>query len=569
MTKPTHLSTGLIKDVIAGLVQGVASVPSGLASAALAGVNPIAGIYTSALAPLAGGLLVSAQRMHISATAASALAAGEAIGAYPQAQRMEAMALVTVAAGAFLALFSLLRVGRLMKYVSQAVMTGFLTAVAVVVVLDQTAPLVGYDPPEGSKPFQMWSLLTTPGSIHLPTVATGVTALAVALLLARTRLAIVASILAMVVPTLLVLLLGWSGVRLVADAGGMDGGLPLPRFPSLGVISLDLLLSALALAAIIAIQGAGISQSLTNIDDKPISVDRDILAQSAGNVVAGLFSGIPAGGSVGQTALHLSAGAQTRWASVFCGLWVMAILLFLSGLVGYVPMAALAALMIIAGIGAIDVEETRTIWTVGWTPRLAAAVTFLAGLFFSLTIAIVVGVALSATLALVHAANDVRLRWLHADESGDLIESPVPAKLDADHDVMVINVYGSLFFAGARTLAERLPRPAGADRPVVILRLRGHSHVGATLVDVLDDYAADLKAAGGRLYLTGLEPRLMEPLTRVCRLVDDNDTGLYVVTNRLGHSTRQAVRDAKAWRYESRRRETEAGAGEARIEGGR
>jgi SulP family sulfate permease len=89
----------------------------------------------------------------------------------------------------------------------------------------------------------------------------------------------------------------------------------------------------------------------------------------------------------------------------------------------------------------------------------------------------------------------------------------------------------------------------GAVRPVVILRLRGHSQVGATLVDVLDDYADELAAAGGKLYLTGVEPRLIAPLMKSSRLRDGNDPLLYAATHRLGESTRRAVEDATAWRY--------------------
>ncbi|WP_207539529.1 SulP family inorganic anion transporter [Sabulicella rubraurantiaca] len=539
-----------MRDLIAGLVGAVASVPSGLATASLAGVNPIAGIYTSIFAPFAGGLLVSAQRMFISATAASALAAGEAISGVPEERRLDAMMIVTLATGAFLGLFALMRAGRLMKYVSHAVMTGFLMSVAVVVVLDQTMPLTGYDPREGNTLFQFWSLLTNLGDVHLRTVAAGAVAFMTALVLARTRLAPVASVITMIVPALLVLALGWSDVRVVADAGGMEGGLPLPRMPSFDLISPDLLLSAFSVAAIIAIQGAGVSQSLTNIDGKPISVDRDLLAQTASNAAAGAFGGIPAGGSVGQTALNMSVGARTRWASVACGVFLLLILLFLSRPVGFVPMTALAVLMIIAGLGAINVDDARSIWAVGWTPRIATFVTFVAGIVFSLTVAILVGIVLSTTLAVVRAGNDVRLRRLERDESGVLVETDVPDKLGAGHEVMAINVYGSLFFAGARTLAERLPQPDGADRPVVILRLRGHSHVGATLVEVLKEYAGKLKAAGGRLYLTGLDPAIMEPLTRVCRISGDKEVALYAATDRLGASTREAVEDAKVWRYE-------------------
>lgn len=537
------------KDFGAGLVNAIVSVPDGLASAALAGVNPIAGLYTSAVAPIAGSILASAQRMQIATTSASALAAGEAIAAYPEGRRIEALMLVAIATGLFLTLFWLLRVGRLMKYVSQAVMTGFLIGVAVVLILDQTAPLVGYDPPPGSEPVQFWSLLTNLGSIDGPTLAAGGMALILAATLGRTVVRNWSSLIAMVVPTFLVLVFGWASVRLVADVGGVSGGLPMPSIPSLSLLGPNLIFASFALAAIIAIQGAGVSQSMVNLDGKPINVDRDMLAQGASNIAAGLFSGIPAGGSVGQSALNVSAGAQSRWSGIFAGLWMIAILLFLGAPVGYVPMAALAALMIIAGVAAIDMGETRSIWAVGWPARIAALATFLASLFLSIAMAILIGVILSALMSLIRAANDVTIKWLGQDEDGNLVERPVPKRLDEDDGVIVINIYGSLFFAGARTLAERLPRLDGAVRPVVILRLRGHSQIGATLVDVLDDYADLLASAGGRLYLSGVAPQLFARLGKVSKLRDGNDPRLYEATDRLGHSTRRAIEDAKAWRY--------------------
>ena len=549
MRRAVGAGTRWAKDFTAGLVNAIVSVPDGLASAALAGVNPVAGLYTSAVAPIAGSALVSAQRMQIATTSASALAAGEAISRYAPGERIDALMIVTVATSLFLGLFWVLRAGRLVKYVSQAVMIGFLTGVAVVLVLDQAAPLIGYAPPSGSEPFQFWSLLTHLQQAHWPTALVGVLALALAAFLQRTGLRNWSSLIAMIVPTLVLLLLGWQGIQQVSDVGDVGGGLPLPRWPDLSLVSVELLTAAFALAAIIAIQGAGVSQSMVNLDRKPISAGRDMLAQGAGNMAAGIFSGIPAGGSVGQSALNVSVGAQTRWSGIFGGLWMIAILLFLATPVGYVPMAALAALMIIAGWSAIDVAEAKSIWAVGWPARAAALVTFFASLFFSITLAILVGVVLSAVLSLIRAANDVQLRWLRQQDNGELIEQAVPSALDADHPVVVINVYGSLFFAGARTLFERLPRPAGAKRPVVILRLRGHSQVGATLVDVLDDYADELSAAGGRLYLTGVEPRLLTPLMKASKLRDGNDPILHAATERVGHSTRKAVEEAAAWRY--------------------
>src|SRR5436853_5001826 len=116
----------LRKDVLAGLINAVVSVPDGLASAALAGVNPIYGLYTSIAGPVAGNLLVSAQLMQISTTSASALAAGQAIAGYPEEERARALFLLVALVGVFLALFGLMKLGRLVRFVSHAVMTGFL-----------------------------------------------------------------------------------------------------------------------------------------------------------------------------------------------------------------------------------------------------------------------------------------------------------------------------------------------------------------------------------------------------------------------------------------------------------
>lgn len=539
------------KDIGAGLVNGVVSVPDGLASAALAGVNPVAGLYTSVAGPIAGSALASAQRMQISTTSASALAAGEALSRYPPGERLEPLLIITVATGLFLALFWICRAGRLAKYVSQAVMIGFLTGVAVVLILDQAAPLLGYAPPPGSEPFQFWSLLTHLSEASWRTALIGLLALILAAVLSRTRIGNWASLIAMVVPTLLVILLGWEGIEQVRDVGDVGGGMPLPRLPDLGQVDLGLLTTALAIAAIVAIQGAGVSQSVTNLDGTPVSTNRDLLAQGAANVASGMFSGIPAGGSVGQTALNVSVGGQTRWSGIFGGLWMLAFLLFLAAPVGYVPMAVLAALMIVAGWSAIDLAESRVIWAVGWPARTAALVTFLASLFLSVTTAILLGMLLSVAISLIRAANDVTLKWLRPDADGHLVEDVLPPRLDPAHPLVVVNIYGSLFFAGARTLYDRLPRPDGAEQPAVILRMRGQTQVGATLVDVLDDYADMLANAGGRLYLTGLTPEMRRRLTAVNKLQDGNDPLLFEASERIGQSTAEAVQHASCWRRKS------------------
>src|SRR6476646_6617700 len=123
------------RDAVAGFINAVVSVPDGLASAALAGVNPVYGLYTSIAAPITGSLMVSARLMQIATTSAAALATSQAISGYSANERDNALFLFVVLAGIFLLLFGFLHLGRMVKFISFAVMTGFLTGVAVVLIL--------------------------------------------------------------------------------------------------------------------------------------------------------------------------------------------------------------------------------------------------------------------------------------------------------------------------------------------------------------------------------------------------------------------------------------------------
>lgn len=536
----------LRQDVTAALINAVVSVPDGLASAALAGVSPLYGLYTSVAAPIGGSLLASSQLMQVSTTSASALAAAQAIAGYPDAQRAEAMFLLVVLTGLCLIAFSLLRFGHLARFVSHAVMTGFLTGVAVVLVLEQLAPLLGAHPTGSNEVAQFVDLLSRFKAFDPHTVVVGVLALALAAGLARTRIGTFSSLVALVVPSLLVALLGWRSVAVVSDVSAIPRGIPMPSLPDLALLTPSLVGSALAVAAVIAVQGAGVSQIVENPDGSRVNPSRDMFAEGVANAASGLLSGIPAGGSVGQTALTVSVGARSRWAGVLSGVWMLVIVLLVPTLVGEVPMAVLAALMILAGWSALDSREARSIWNTGGAARWSILVTFVATLVLSVPVAVGVGVALSILLALRSAASDVKVYQVIQLGDGRFAQAEPPAALPSN-TVTVLEVVGSLFFAGARTLEEALPSPVGAVRPAVVLRLRGRTSAGATLIEVLDEYADDLAEVGGRLYLSGVDERLATQLRRAGKLDLGRAVRVVPALDVYGESTTRAIESARAW----------------------
>lgn len=532
------------RDALAGVPGAIGSVPDGMAASVLVGVSPIHGLYASFAGPIAGGLTASTRLMVVTTTTAAALAAGSTLGHVSKADRSDALILLTVLAGGFMLAAGILRLGRFARFVSVSVMIGFLTGVAANIVLGQIPDLTGASSSGRFAVEKVWNVISHPGEIHWQSLVVGVTALAIMAGLARTRLSTYSSLLALVVPTVLTVWLG--GVAPVADAGSIPRGLPIPHFPRVGVISFDLVTGALAVAIIVLVQGVGVSESAPNLDRTRTDTNRDFVAQGLGNLASGFFRGQPVGGSVGQTALNRAAGAQTRWASVFSGLWMLAILVAFSGLVGKVALPTLAAILIYAAASSLRSAEIETIWRTGRSSQVSLVTTFAATLFLPVSAAVGIGVALSLLLQLNREALDLRVVELVPQPDGRLIERPPPERLPS-RAVTALDVYGSLFYAGAKTLESRLPDPSGSDVPAVVLRLRGRTTLGATSLSVLAAYGDRLAGVGGRLYLSGVDPAVVAQLRQSRRTGENGSTGIVGSTRMIGESTSLAYTEAEAW----------------------
>ncbi|HZE17455.1 MAG TPA: SulP family inorganic anion transporter, partial [Mycobacterium sp.] len=389
----------LRRDAVAGIPGAIGSVPDGMASAVLVGVNPVYGLYASIAGPIGGGLAVSTRLMVVTTTTAAALAAGSALNGFSGTERPEALFLLTAVAGVMMIAAGLFRLGRYTRFVSVSVLTGFLTGVAVNIILGQLADLLG-SPQKGSPAVvKAWNVLTHPGGISLVAAAVGVGALLLIVVLSRTRLASVASLVALIVPTLLSL--GAGGVVRVENSGKIPTGIPSPHLPQLSLLStLQLVAGAAAVTVIVLVQGTGVAEAAPNPDGSPSDSNRDFIGQGIGNIAAGMLRGQPVGGSVGQTALNLAAGARSRWASIFSGIWLLLILVVFSGVVGKVPLPTLAAVLTFAAASSLRVRRIATVLRTGLGSRAAFIATLGATLFLPVAVAVGIGVALSLVLQL-------------------------------------------------------------------------------------------------------------------------------------------------------------------------
>lgn len=532
------------RDSVAGLNTAIANVPDGMANAVIVGVNPIYGLYATTLGPLVGGALSSTRLMVITTTAAASLTAGRALTRVPADDRPAALFMMVILTGVIQVIFGLLRLGTLTRFVSYSVSVGLLTGIAVLLILSQLGTVTGYDAQGANRVAEAVDLVrhldeTQPAALTLA----GIT-LVLAVLLPRTRIGGIGRLVAIVVPSVMVATLGWDGVAIVSDVGDIPRGFPtiaMPRFE----FWLDVVTGALSLAVIILVQSARLSYSVPNPDGSRSDVSRDFLAQGAANIASGLFRGLPVGGSMSATALSVLAGAKSSWAAISSGAWMALIVVVFPDAVSRIAMPALGALLLLAGFSSIKPKDFAAVSNAGWPSVLAAVTTFLATLILPIQVAVGIGAVLAGLLYVNKSSSDITVVELVRRPDGQFEEHAAPPRV-RDRGVTVLAVYGNLFFASARTLDRLLPSP-DAEQAVVVLRLRGQTSFGATLVDVLANYADRLARQGGRLYISGVSPRAFSQVTKAGRLTLHGPVRAYPAVAIVGKSTRDAIDDANAW----------------------
>ncbi len=535
----------LRRDAVAGLVLGVQSVPDGLATGLLAGANPLAGLYAYMVGTFTGALVTSSSFMAIQGTGAMAMIVADVPAVHEGSDPERALFTLAVLTGVVMLAAGLLKLGSLLRFVSNAVMVGFINAVGVNIVLGQLANFTGYDAQGANRIFRAVDTLVNPGQLDPATLAVGVATIALIVLLERTRVGALGLVIAVIATSAGAAVLGWE-VATLNDLGVAASSLPRPQAPLPALVP-SLVIPALSLAFVGLVQGASISANFPNPDGTYPDVSRDFVGQGAANVAAGVFQGMPVGGSVSASALNKAAGARSRQSLVIAGM-VMAIVVVAFGeAVGYVAMPALAGLLMLIGYRTIKPADLQSVWRTGLVQKVVLLVTFLLTMIVPLQYAVLVGVGVSVILYVVRQSNQITIRRWQLDADGHVIETDPPTELPAG-EVVVLQPYGSLFFAAAPVFEAALPVVTDASRhSVVVLRLRGRSELGTTFMDVLYRYGQSLADVGSKLVLVSTNERIDDQLavTGISDLLGPEN--VYRGDHRVGATVRRAYDDAMAW----------------------
>lgn len=537
----------ILADLIAAFTVGVASIPDSMASALLAGINPLTGLYTMIVATPMGALFSSSEFMHISTTSALSLGVASSLSGMSAATKLQAVFMLAFMVGVIQIALGLFKAGFLVRFVPHSVMTGFLNGVALLIILGQLQDFTGYESEYSNRIVQALDTALNVDDIVLPILIVGLTTVFLIILFDKNKLTSKFSfILAMVFASALPILDWFSQVPLVGDVTDVPNALPSFSMPDFSMF-FQLIVPAFALSVIGLVQGAGISQGYPNPDGKFPNPSGDFVGQGAANLAAGFFRGMPCGGSLSGTAMVTNAGAKSRWANFLVGVLIAVTILLFADLVKLIAMPALAGLLIVIGFRTIDLASVLTVWNTGVLPRAVMMITLVGTLVMPLQFAVLMGVALSILLFLFHQANRLTLVELVQPEKGAFpIERPAPTQL-SDRRVTVLFPYGSLFYAAAKTFEENLPAADNVREAVVIFVFRGYDRFGSTMIAVLDRYNEVVQANGGKVMLAGISPGVLLQLERTGLLDKIGRGNVFLVQEQWGVAANQAYEAAQSW----------------------
>ena len=503
----------LKSDAVAGVVLGVESVPDGLAGGLLAGVNPVYGLYGYMVGTFAGALSTSSSFMAVQATGAMAIVVADVSVVHSSEDPARALFTLSIVTGIVMLIAGLLKLGSILRFVSNAVMVGFINAVGVNIVLGQLDDFTGYEADGGNRVVRAFNLLFNFGKVHWPTLAIGVATIVLILLLERTKLGPLGLVVAIIITSAATWAITANSDVVIAtlnDIADIPNSLPLPMLPDLSLV-FALIIPALSLAFVGLVQGAGISANFPNPDGEYPKASQDFIGQGAANVASGFFQGMPVGGSMSASSLVKTAGAKSRLALIIAAVVMAIVILVFGDLVGYIAMPALAGLLMTVGYRTVKPANIKAIWKTGAMQATVMVVTFALTMIIPLQFAVLVGVGISMILFIINQSNQVVVKqWVMED--GRLRETDCPEAVPPG-EVIILQPYGSLFFASAPVFEEKLPDVTPGTRgSVVILRLRGRSDLGSTFMEVLAKYAETLKGQGNELMLVSADENMHEQL---------------------------------------------------------
>ncbi|HRA03386.1 MAG: STAS domain-containing protein [Thermomonas sp.] len=512
-------------DAVAGLTVAIVALPLAMALAIASGTTPDKGLVTTVVA----GLLISAlggTRFQIGGPTGAFI---PVVYVVISAHGFDGLVLATLMAGILLVFAGLMKVGALMRFMPQPLVTGFTSGIAVIIAASQLKDALGL--PLETVPAEFIPRIRLLAA-HLgeanPT-ALALAAGSVALIVGLRRHAPRAPgfLLAVLLSAALVALAGLQVDTIASRFGGIPSSLPMPQWPAL---SLERLLALVPAALTIAFL-AGIESLLSAVVADGMSGGKhrpntELVAQGVANVASALVGGLPATGAIARTATNIRSGARSPLAGVLHAVFVLGFMLLLAPLAGYVPLPTLAGVLLVVAWNMSEREHFMHTLRAPKGDRAVLLATFATTVLVDLTFAIEVGIVIAAFVFMSRMADVVEVQSGLQLSDGDDAPEDLTQRARVPHDVQVYRISGPLFFGATGRLESVLDDAATPPR-AYILRMGQVPMVDASGVHALKTLYERCRRRGTQLVISGLRAQPRRTLARMP--LSDHGEGLHLV----------------------------------------
>ena len=534
------ISTKNIKgDIFGGITAGIVALPLALAFGiqAFGGIDHPAASSMGALAGLIGAALLGffaslfgGTHSQISGPTGpmTVITAALVSGVWASSQSLSAvlisMSLAGLFCGAFQILFGILKIGKYVRYIPYPVLSGFMSGIGVIIILQQLYPLIGLKSPVLVVDMIMQLPQKVAGGVSLTALLLGLGTIAIIYLFPLITKKIPATLVALVVMTVVSLFCHMDEKLLI---GAIPSGLPMPFFANSNITLSGLdwaqilkasIIPGLTLAGLGSIDTLLTSVVADNITKTHHNSNKELVGQGIGNIISGMFCGIAGAGATMRTVVNVKSGGRTQISVMVHKLLLIAILLGLGGLVRYVPLSVLAGILITVGWGIIDFKGFKDLLKIPKADAVVLMIVFLLTVFVDLLTAVGIGMVIACVLFMKRASDLVEGGYSSSEMTNFDKESPwsdeggIPEEMK--HRIYIQRLNGPIFF-GTITKFQSVMDDVPKDAKIVIIRMRLVSFMDQSGLYAMETAIKELQDRGVMVLMTIIQPQPMYMLTKM------------------------------------------------------
>jgi SulP family sulfate permease len=538
----------LKQDFLAALSVAVIALPQNMAYALIVGVNPIYGIYTSVVSMILGTFFSVSNYMVVGPTNIVAMAIASNLSFVGDTNYLQVVLLLTFLVGLFQLIFGILKLGNLVNYVSHPVIVGLTTGAALLIGVGQLQNLLGISVESGVNLFtEVYALINNLNQINGLAFSLGLLTIAIIIITKQIKPELPAYLLALVVATGVVYFFNLGND--ISVIGNLPTSIPQFSLISFSVPQLwEVITKSISIALLGLIQTLAIVKSLGTKSGEEVEINGEFIGQGIINIGCSFFSSFAIAGSFTNSFANYQAGAKTRLSEFFVAIAIVLFIILFNPIIQYVPIVALASLVIVVAASMVDFNELEQIFSTTKGDVLIFVTTFITTIAApSIDYAIYFGVLVSVIVVLKESSN-LNLEVMHYKEDDDELHKTEVEKLEKyietgkiDEDgFIVINLNGSLHFSSADNLKENLNRLLKKGENFVF-RMRHIERMDVTVIRELNHFIAQVHNQGGIVKVSGVDGEQYDLLESVGIIDKIGEENIYLLKKKILDSTREAV----------------------------